>query len=290
MKIDPRFLKGTAEQRAALAAREGAKEAEEARRLKWENDARPSMTKRILAWTGDVATGAMQLVFVVIALVFGVGQCVGDTRDMLACVGLSGEAGKQELQVRSPDPANPNDVRAIGSLLEMANIGGLSVKDLRVAIVEADIVNAATLGKSTFILFDGLSQASKERLDAIMAHEIAHATLEHSENAVDRASTIAAIARVAGVVVGAESAAQREVSSWAVGALLPAYSRAQELEADAEAVRILRRAGYAMPGKVMGNALAWLRKIAGESGGGFFDSHPAISERIQRLEQGTVRR
>jgi Zn-dependent protease with chaperone function len=64
---------------------------------------------------------------------------------------------------------------------------------------------------------------------------------------------------------------------------LPKYSRNQEFEADAKAVEILRELGYSEPEKRLGDALQILLDKYGNLGGGFFDSHPATTERIQRL-------
>lgn len=116
-----------------------------------------------------------------------------------------------------------------------------------------------------------------------MAHEVAHDVLGHIDQIVERASTMATITTILGVLVGAEATAREEVGSWATALTLPSYSREQEIEADAEAVRILGTAGYEDPEGVFRNALSWLRDCYGEAGGGFLDSHPSFSERLERL-------
>jgi predicted Zn-dependent protease len=61
------------------------------------------------------------------------------------------------------------------------------------------------------------------------------------------------------------------------------YSRPMELAADRHAVKILQRAGYGK--STMINALDWLVRLQGDTGGGLFASHPATSERIQALQK-----
>jgi predicted Zn-dependent protease len=56
------------------------------------------------------------------------------------------------------------------------------------------------------------------------------------------------------------------------------YSRSQEAEADAKAIDLLQRAG--LPPWSLRYALEFLRDVHGETGGGWFASHPVTSERI----------
>jgi predicted Zn-dependent protease len=65
---------------------------------------------------------------------------------------------------------------------------------------------------------------------------------------------------------------------------LPKYSRTQEFEADAKAVEILTILGDQCPAHEMSEALQVLIEKYGNTGGGFLDSHPATTERIQRLD------
>lgn len=50
----------------------------------------------------------------------------------------------------------------------------------------------------------------------------------------------------------------------------------------AHAVTLMKRAGH--DGRqLMGDALTWIARTEGESGGGFMDSHPATADRIQAI-------
>ncbi|TAJ77935.1 hypothetical protein EPO44_20390 [bacterium] len=69
----------------------------------------------------------------------------------------------------------------------------------------------------------------------------------------------------------------------AIGVIARGYSRSEEYEADRHGVEILRRAGYSK--EVMIDALAWVKRTSGNSGGGFLSTHPAIPERIEILRK-----
>lgn len=60
-----------------------------------------------------------------------------------------------------------------------------------------------------------------------------------------------------------------------------AYGRNEEYAADRHGVDILERVGY--PTATMMNTLTWLTQIESTSGGGFFATHPATSDRIESL-------
>jgi predicted Zn-dependent protease len=59
------------------------------------------------------------------------------------------------------------------------------------------------------------------------------------------------------------------------------YGRNEEYAADRHGVDILERAGYLTA--TMMNTLTWLTQIESASGGGFFATPPATSDRIESL-------
>ena len=142
-------------------------------------------------------------------------------------------------------------------------------------------VNAANGGGGDFYVTTGLLQkANDEQLRAILAHEIAHEDLGH----VARSQTLAAgmgigIALLEQILPGSSA-----LSPIAGQMVLNSYSRSEETEADAHGVAILRRAGY--DGKTqMANTLLWLQRVEGDSGGGFFATHPNTSDRIAAVQR-----
>jgi predicted Zn-dependent protease len=62
------------------------------------------------------------------------------------------------------------------------------------------------------------------------------------------------------------------------------YSRSEEYAADHHGVEILRRAGYSK--EVLIEALDWVQRASGDSGGGgFLSTHPAVADRIEALKR-----
>ncbi len=74
------------------------------------------------------------------------------------------------------------------------------------------------------------------------------------------------------------------LKKWVGYTTLPKYSRNQEFEADRKAIEILKALGENNPEKELSQALQLLLDKYGNTGGGFLDSHPSTSERIQRLK------
>ncbi len=154
-----------------------------------------------------------------------------------------------------------------------------AVENVRLTVVDEAKINAASGGNGQFYVTTGLlRQATDEQLRGVLAHEIAHEDLGHPTKAqvlgagVGLAANLlekvfpgsAAIAPIAGTVVTGH------------------YSRPMELAADRHAIKLLQRAGYSK--NTMVNTLAWLMQLTGDTGGGIFATHPAISERIEALQ------
>jgi predicted Zn-dependent protease len=62
------------------------------------------------------------------------------------------------------------------------------------------------------------------------------------------------------------------------------YSRDEEFAADRHGVELLERAGHRK--EVMIDGLTWLMQVSGDSGGGFFSTHPGTQDRIAALRAG----
>jgi predicted Zn-dependent protease len=61
------------------------------------------------------------------------------------------------------------------------------------------------------------------------------------------------------------------------------YSRDDEFAADRHGVDLLGRAGLRK--ELMIEGLLWLVQVSGDSGGGFFATHPGSQERIAALRE-----
>jgi predicted Zn-dependent protease len=155
----------------------------------------------------------------------------------------------------------------------------ISAEEIEVSIVDDPAINAATAGAGRYFVTTGLlKRATDDQLRGVLAHEIAHEDLGHPA----KAQVIGT-----GLSIGAALLEQLVPGS---GALAPIagtlisnnYTRPLELQADRHAVVLLERAGYSR--RTMVDALAWLMRRNGDSGGGVLSSHPATSERIQALQ------
>ena len=172
-----------------------------------------------------------------------------------------------------------NRVRQIMLPLLQATDHRTALEDIRLTVVDEAKINAASGGSGQFYVTTGLlRQATDEQLRGVLAHEIAHEDLGHPTKA-----------QVLGAGVGLGAALLEKVFPGS-GAIAPIagtvvtghYSRPMELAADRHAIKLLQRAGYSK--HTMVNTLAWLRQLNGDTGGGIFATHPAISERIQALQ------
>ena len=176
-------------------------------------------------------------------------------------------------------PAQAQRLNAImGPLLARMN-RPLRPDQVKVTVMADSHINAANGGAGDFYVTTGLLQkASDADLRGILAHEIAHADLGHVNKMQTANLGIGIGAALLGVIwPGAE-----QLAPIAGQLVLSKYSRSEESAADRHGVEILNRAGY--PGQpVMVHALTWLAQTEGNSGGGFFDTHPATQERIRDL-------
>ena len=155
--------------------------------------------------------------------------------------------------------------------------------DLRVAIVASEDPNAFALPGGQIVLLTGLvtTADAADEVAAVLAHEIAHATLRHGlRNVVHQASSALALQLFLGDAGGLGELAGE--AAWL--ASTNAYSREQEAAADAEGARMMAAAGLEpmalarffermseIPGSELKGGLSWL------------SSHPEHAERRRAI-------
>lgn len=186
----------------------------------------------------------------------------------------------QEPKTISIDAAQADRLKRVMEPLIQHMDNPIPRNQVKIAVWDDKQINAANAGGGNFFVTVGLLQrASDDQLRGVLAHEIAHADLGH----VARTQVLAT-----GLEAGIALLDQLYPGSSAITPLfgnlaLTAYTRSEETEADAHGVEILRRAGQ--NGKqIMVGTLNWLRQSEGDSGGGFFDTHPATGSRIQAVQ------
>ncbi len=152
--------------------------------------------------------------------------------------------------------------------------------EVRIGIIDDPSINAANAGGGEFYVTTGLlGRANDEQLRGILAHEIAHDDLGHVAKAQVLGTGLSL-----GVVLLEQLIPGSSALTPIAGTLIArGYSRSDEYAADRHGVELLRRAGY--PKEVMINALAWVMRASGDSGGGFLSTHPATEDRIETLRR-----
>jgi len=152
----------------------------------------------------------------------------------------------------------------------------------------SEAVNAAGAPGGFVSVTTGVFRAarSEDELAAVLAHEIAHVQLGHTMQPIEAARKQE---QMTGVLLEGTSSVVHAFFGKVVDAgtdfvLDRGFGKANELAADALAVRILAAAGYD-PGALG----VFLSRLAGQAAkGGFFSRHPPAAERVEALSHVTV--
>jgi Zn-dependent protease with chaperone function len=154
------------------------------------------------------------------------------------------------------------------------------LNQVRVGIIDDPHINAANAGGGEFYVTTGLLQkANDERMQAVLAHEVAHDDLGH----VAKAQALGAGLNVGMIILDQIFPGSGAITPIAGALVARGYSRREEYDADKHGVEILKRIGK--PKEQMIDALSWLIQVEGSSSGGFFATHPATGDRIEALRQ-----
>lgn len=184
--------------------------------------------------------------------------------------------------------ADPDDIRQ-GSVLDglgLAFEAAGSHGQPALFVVQSPDLNAASLGDGRFLVWEGVADLPVEQIDAILAHEVAHDRLRHSRKYAELRDLTDFLASVAAVVTGSSVSTEERLQESLGVVSTSHYSRSQEAAADELAVEVLADLGYEDPGATLAATLCALLRVQGDAGGGWFDSHPATSERVRRLGAG----
>lgn len=160
-------------------------------------------------------------------------------------------------------------------------------------LIDSQEINAFAAPGGLILVSRGMIECctNEDELAAVLAHEICHVELQHGLKAIKQGRLTSAL-----TIIAAESAKQfgdddlvqltqefeGSVSDVVMTLTTSGYSRTQERDADAAAVRLLRRAGY--PEGAMITMLHRMNERLGRSSGlGFAKTHPSAMSRANDL-------
>jgi len=156
------------------------------------------------------------------------------------------------------------------------------------AILETDQLNAFVMPGGKIVVYEGILKAAQNQhqLAAVIGHEIAHVTAEHTKKKLlqGRAGQVGiAVAAVllGGGNYGATYTAQEALSQGAMYGLLLPYKRGQETEADIIGLEYMAKAGFDPRESVA----LWKNMTSDEreAPAEFASTHPSSSSRIDSL-------
>jgi predicted Zn-dependent protease len=206
---------------------------------------------------------------------------------------LAAEAAKQFAQMKASMPLT-TDRETIDYIACVANAIVLQLEpphsDLawEMAIFDNKAVNAFAMPGGKIGVMVGILRAAKnqDQLAAVIGHEIAHVTADHSKERASR-STISDVGiQVAAVLLGGGhqgatyTAYEALNQGAALGIMLP-FSRNQESEADVIGLKYMAGAGFDPRAAVP----LWqnMNAEAGDSPAEFLSTHPSSEKRIDSL-------
>ena len=201
-----------------------------------------------------------------------------------------GEKAFVDVKSKSPaaSEATTNEyVRCVASSVLAAN--GATVSDWEIVVFQDDAVNAFALPGGKIGVYTGLLKVAtdQDQLAAVLGHEIAHVTQQHSNERVSQAFVAEGGLAVASAAIGS-GGAQHDLAMAALGigaqyGVLMPFGRTQESEADVVGLEYMARAGFNPEGAVQ----LWKNMSASspDSTPEFLSTHPSHETRIQRLKE-----
>jgi metalloendopeptidase OMA1, mitochondrial len=155
----------------------------------------------------------------------------------------------------------------------------------RVTLIRKNAANAYCLPGGKIVVYTGILPvtANDAGLATVLAHEVSHATAEHSAERIEREHlTKVAAAIIAGGVAFTPGQYVRVMALLGAGAGLP-FSRSQESEADHIGLIYMARAGYD-PRQAVAFWKRMERASKGHEPPEFLSDHPSDAHRVQRIE------
>lgn len=226
---------------------------------------------------------AVSLVATVAALLLG-----GCAVPIVSESELESESGRQFQEMRAQMPAS-TDVRARAYIncVSAAIVQQLEKpyvdEDWEVEVFESEDINAFAMPGGRIGVFTGLLDVAEnqDQLAAVIGHEVAHVTQQHSLKRVNREMTTRAGVIAGTAVLGGGYGVGDVLSMGAqLGLSLP-YSRANEVEADTVGLNYMAAAGFNPAESIqLWKNMGKKNKLGPPE---FLSTHPSGDNRIQEL-------
>jgi len=229
-----------------------------------------------------VLSGVGSLLFVLFILLMWSAQ-------IRSCISIGGNSNKnglsKDIKVIETSANNFVHQRIIERLINIYKALDLTTKEYRAVyfINDKSSFNAASFGDGIFLFWETLAGLPDWAVDSVLAHETAHDLLLHSRKMRDADDVRNFFTEILSLFGGADHRTENTLQEWSSKLTLPQYSQKQEYEADEKAVEILTICGYEKPALIFADTLKYIKTKYGDSGGGFFDSHPSTEGRIQKV-------
>lgn len=179
-------------------------------------------------------------------------------------------------------------VNLVGNAMALASDVPYTYGGYHFAVLDTSEVNAFSCpGGIVFVTRGMLSRAgNEEELAAILAHEIAHVNNRDGIQAIQQSRWVEVVSMLGGEAVKGKEGINKltllfegSVNDVVRTLIVNGYSQDQERAADASALNFLNRAGYDPIGLA-----DYLERLSREqeagNRGGFFSTHPGMSERL----------
>ena len=191
------------------------------------------------------------------------------------------------------DPVLTHYVNVLGQILARASTKPETFGGYHFLVLDADEVNAFAAPGGLILVSRGLLKCCKteDELAAILAHEVGHVQNEDGLRAISKSrltSALTILATESAKGLGGEQLA--EVTKAFEGSIndvtqtlvVNGYSRRQEYQADAAAVKIMEAVGYDPNALVA--MLSEMNRQVHTDGPGFAKTHPSPNDRIQEVQ------
>jgi len=164
---------------------------------------------------------------------------------------LDSESGKQFQEMRAQIPASTDvGLRSYINCVSAAIIAQLekpySDEDWDIEVFDSEDINAFAMPGGRIGIFTGLMDVAEnqDQLAAVIGHEVAHVTLQHALQRVNREATTR-VGVIAGTAVLGGGAGVGDVVAMGaqIGLSLP-FSRSNETEADTVGLKYMAAAGF----------------------------------------------